>query len=144
MTGAIRAGERVVATAADLAATATAELSPLVPYLPAALTRDMTGGSGLPAAWAGITVVNADVLAAILRLEEDVPAAVRAASLAAGAPFRPSAASAAWSSRSSRVTCPVSVMSRSFRCRCGPAGLSACHTVPGRPGRRSSCPGCHG
>ena len=73
-----------MATAADLAATATAELSPLVPYLPAALTRDMTGGSGLPAAWAGITVVNADVLAAILRLEEDVPATVRAASVAAG------------------------------------------------------------
>ena len=73
-----------MATAADLAASAAAELAPLIPYLPAALVRDTAGGGGLPAAWAGITVVNADVLAAILRLEADVPAAVRAASYAAG------------------------------------------------------------
>lgn len=64
---------------ADLARESCAELAELCPVLPAALARDTGGEGGLPAAWGSITVVNADVLAAIITLEEDVPAAVRAA-----------------------------------------------------------------
>lgn len=68
-----------MATPADLVRDGCAELAELCPVLPAALARDTGGDGGLPAAWGAITVVNADVLAAIITLEDDVPAAVRTA-----------------------------------------------------------------
>jgi hypothetical protein len=77
-----------VATPADLVRDCVAELAELCPYLPAALIRDTAADGGLPPAWGTVTVVNANVLAAIITLEEDVPAAVRAACAAIGEPWR--------------------------------------------------------
>jgi len=73
---------------ADLVRDSVAELAELCPFLPAALVRDTAGDGGLPPAWGAVAVVNADVLAAIITLEEDVPAAVRAACAAIGEPWR--------------------------------------------------------
>ena len=73
---------------ADLVRDNCAQLAELCPVLPAALARDAAGDGGLPAAWGAVAVVNADVLAAIITLEEDVPAAVRAACCAISEPWR--------------------------------------------------------
>lgn len=55
-----------------------AELAALWPALAAALERDTARGETTPGTiWGAITVVNPDVLAAILTLDQDVPAAVR-------------------------------------------------------------------
>jgi hypothetical protein len=67
---------------------ACAELAELCPVLPAALARDTGIDGGLPAAWGAVAVVNADVLAAIIMVEEDVPAAVRGACYAISEPWR--------------------------------------------------------
>jgi len=73
---------------ADLVRDNCAELAELCPVLPAALARDTGGGGELPVAWGAIAVVNADVLAAIIMVEEDVPAAVRDACQAISEPWR--------------------------------------------------------
>src|SRR5579864_5798913 len=74
----------------DPVAEACGQLAGLWPALAAALARDAgTGPDSSPAGWQlSVTVVNADVLAAILALDDEVPAAVRRACHVTGEPWR--------------------------------------------------------
>jgi len=65
------------------------ELAELCPALAAALARD-TGGDGGAAGhtWAAAAIVNADVLAAMITLDHDIPAATRCACEAAREPWQ--------------------------------------------------------
>jgi hypothetical protein len=70
-------------------AEATSELAGLFPALAAALARDTGGeGGGAGHMWAAAAIVNADVLAAMITLDHDIPAATRCACEAASEPWR--------------------------------------------------------
>jgi hypothetical protein len=70
----------------------TSELTQLFPALAAALARDTASdtdtGTG-HAPWEAITVVNADVLTAMITLSSEIPAATRTACHAIGEPWQP-------------------------------------------------------
>ena len=71
----------------DLAETC-AELASLWPALATALARDSGGDGGTSHTWAAVTVVNADVLTAMLTLGREIPETIRYACEAIGEPWQ--------------------------------------------------------
>jgi hypothetical protein len=65
-----------------------AELADLWPALAAALERDTVTDTGTTHSWAAAVVVNADVLAAMLTIDQEIPQAARLACEAVGEPWQ--------------------------------------------------------
>jgi hypothetical protein len=65
-----------------------AELGDLWPALAAALQRDTITDTGTTHSWAAAVVVNADVFAAMLTIDQEIPQAARLACEAVGEPWQ--------------------------------------------------------